>query len=415
MKKTKKSVTIDSAIPETAPPTIPRASFPIIGIGASAGGLEAFELFFKTMPTDSGMAFVLVPHLDPGHASMLSEILQRNTTMPVHEAQDQIQIQPNHVYIIPPGKDMAIFHGALNLSIPELARGLRLPIDSFFRSLAEDQGERAICVILSGSGSDGTLGLRAIHGAGGVVFVQEPSTAKYDGMPSSAVMSGLATYVLPVEKIAEQLVAYVRTIVDTGIPPAPPVPDALSAMRRIMMLLRTKTGNDFSLYKQSTILRRIERRMVVHNVKDMEMYARYLHENPGEVHILFKELLINVTSFFRDKEAYGALKEALPRIFKDKPENHIFRIWVPGCASGEEAYSLVMLFHEYMDQIKQDFRLQVYATDLDDDAIARKLGLSRNTVRNHGAALYRKLGIHKRTEAVVWGRENGFPYQVGSL
>jgi len=347
-----------------------KASFPIIGIGASAGGLEAFELFFKTMPAESGMAFVLVPHLDPGHASMLSEILQRITTMPVHEAQDQIPIQPNHVYIIPPGKDMSIFHGALNLSVPELARGLRLPIDSFFRSLAEDQGERAICVILSGSGSDGTLGLRAIHGAGGVVFVQEPATAKYEGMPTSAVMSGLATYVLPVEKITGQLVAYVKTIIDTGIPPAPPVPNALSAMRRIMMLLRTKTGNDFSQYKQSTILRRIERRMVVHNVKDMETYARFLQENPAEVHILFKELLINVTSFFRDKEAFEALnKEAIPRIFKDKPENYIFRIWVPGCASGEEAYSIAMLFSEYMDEIKQEFKIQIYATDIDDDSI----------------------------------------------
>jgi two-component system CheB/CheR fusion protein len=224
---------------------VPDVNFPIIGIGASAGGLEAFELFFKTMPAESGMAFVLVPHLDPGHASMLSEILQRNTIMPVHEAEDQTKIQPNHVYIIPPGKDMAIFHSALHLSIPEQVRGLRLPIDAFFRSLAEDQGERAICVILSGSGSDGTLGLRAIHGVGGVSFVQEPTTAKYDGMPSSAVQSGLATYVMPVEKITEQLVAYVKTIANTGIPPALPVPAALSAMRRIAILLRTKTGNDF--------------------------------------------------------------------------------------------------------------------------------------------------------------------------
>jgi two-component system CheB/CheR fusion protein len=200
MRKTKKAVVSD---PERTTPTAPAAtgpSFPIIGIGASAGGLEAFELFFKTMPAGSGMAFVLVSHLDPGHASMLSEILQRITTMPVHEAEDQMQIQPNHVYIIPPAKDMAIFHSALHLSVPEQARGLRLPIDSFFRSLAEDQGERAICVILSGTGSDGTLGLRAIHGAGGVSFVQEPTTAKYDGMPSSAVQSGLATYVMPVEK-----------------------------------------------------------------------------------------------------------------------------------------------------------------------------------------------------------------------
>ncbi|MDO9550089.1 MAG: chemotaxis protein CheB [Methanoregula sp.] len=346
-------------------------NFPIIGIGASAGGLEAFELFFKTMPAKSGMAFVLVPHLDPGHASMLSEILQRNTTMPVHEAEDQITIEANHVYIIPPGKEMAIFHGTINLSVPEQARGLRLPIDAFFRSLAEDQGERAICVILSGSGSDGTLGLRAIHGVGGVSFVQEPTSAKYDGMPSSAVQSGLATYVLPVDKIPEQLVTYVRTIADTGVPPLPRAPAALSAMRRIMMLLRSKTGNDFSQYKQSTINRRIERRMVVHNLKNLDAYARYLTENSVEVHTLFKELLINVTSFFRDKEAFEALNtEALPRLFENKEENSVFRIWVPGCASGEEAYSLAMLFCEYMELIKREFRIQIYATDIDDDAIA---------------------------------------------
>jgi two-component system CheB/CheR fusion protein len=350
-------------------------SFPIIGIGASAGGLEAFELFFKTIPVDSGMAFVLVPHLDPSHASMLSEILQRNTTMPVHEAQDQITIEANHVYIIPPGRDMAIFNGTLHLSVPEQARGLRLPIDSFFRSLAEDQGERAICVILSGSGSDGTLGLRAIHEAGGVSFVQEPSTAKYDGMPTSAVQSGLVTYVLPVDKITGQLVTYVKTIADTKVHPQIPVPAASSAMNRIMMLLRSKTGNDFSQYKQSTIRRRVERRMGVHNLNDMDTYARYLQENPGEVNILFKELLINVTSFFRDKEAFLALnKEALPRLFENKPENHIFRVWVPGCASGEEVYSLAILFREYMDEIKQEFKIQIYATDIDDDAIATARG-----------------------------------------
>ncbi|MCX6701400.1 MAG: PAS domain-containing protein, partial [Methanomicrobiales archaeon] len=349
----------------------PESSFPIIGIGASAGGLEAFELFFKTMPVNSGMAFVLVPHLDPGHASMLSDILQRNTTMLVHEAVDQTKVQPNHVYIIPPAKDMAIFHGALHLSIPEQARGLRLPIDSFFRSLAEDQGERSICVILSGSGSDGTLGLRAIHGAGGVSFVQEPSTAKYDGMPTSAVQSGLATYVMPVDKITEQLVIYVKTITDTGVPPAPPVPTALSAMRRIMMLLRSKTGNDFSQYKQSTIRRRIDRRMVVHNLTEMDAYARYLQENPAEVNTLFKELLINVTSFFRDKEAFDALdKKVILQLFENKPEHYIFRVWVPGCASGEEAYSIAMLFREHMDGIKQEWKVQIYATDIDEDAIA---------------------------------------------
>jgi len=346
-------------------------TFPIIGIGASAGGLEAFELFFKTIPADSGMAFVLISHLDPGHESMLSDILQRITAMPVHEAQDQITIEANHVYTIPPNKDMAIFHGVLHLSVPEQTRGMRLPIDSFFRSLADDQGERSICVIFSGSGSDGTLGLRAIHGAGGASFVQEPTTAKYDGMPSSAVQSGLATYVLPVDKIAEQLVTYVKTIADTGLPPAPPVPASLSSMKHILMLLRTKTGNDFSQYKQSTIRRRIERRMGMHTLKDMDAYARYLRENPAEVQILFKELLINVTSFFRDPEAFASLtKEVLPRLFENKPENYVFRIWVPGCASGEEVYSLAILFREYMDEIKQDFKLQIYATDIDGEAIA---------------------------------------------
>ncbi|MEI7433218.1 MAG: chemotaxis protein CheB [Methanomicrobiales archaeon] len=345
--------------------------FPIIGIGASAGGLEAFELFFKTIPADSGMAFMLVPHLDPGHASMLSEILQRITTMPVHEAEDQALIQVDHVYIIPPNKDMSIFHGTIHLSVPEQARGLRLPIDFFIRSLAEDQGERAICVILSGNGSDGTLGLRAVHGAGGVSFVQEPSTAKYDGMPTSAVQSGLATYVLPVEKIADQLVTYVKTIVLTGVPLALPNPAATGAMTRILMLLRSRTGNDFSQYKKSTITRRIERRMVVHAIRDMDAYARYLRENPAEVQVLFKELLINVTSFFRDTEAFAALKrEVLTRMFDDKPENYIFRVWVPGCASGEEAYSLAILFREYMDEINLDFKFQIYATDIDDDAIA---------------------------------------------
>ena len=206
----------------------PEGSFPTIGMGASAGGLEAFEQFFRLVPREVGMAFVLVPHLDPGHASMLTEILQRITAMPVVEAKDQLVVEPNHVYVIPPNREMTIFHGAIQLSVPEAARGQRMPIDSFLRSLAEDQGEKAICVILSGTGTDGTLGLRAIHGAGGVSFVQEPATAKYDGMPSSAVQSGLATYVLPVEKMPDELMSYVRTA-QKKISPAPVTPAAENA------------------------------------------------------------------------------------------------------------------------------------------------------------------------------------------
>jgi two-component system, chemotaxis family, CheB/CheR fusion protein len=346
-------------------------SFPIIGIGASAGGLEAFEQFFRFMPPDSGMAFVLVPHLDPGHASMLTEILQRITSMPVEEAQDQTPVAPNHVYVIPPNRDMTIFHGAIQLSVPEVPRGQRMLIDSFFRSLAEDQGERAICVVLSGSGTDGTLGIRAIHGAGGVSFVQDPTTAKYDGMPGSAAHSGLATYVLPVEKMPEQLTIYVKTLFKKAIKPEPYSPPITNALNKIVAVLRSRTGHDFSLYKQNTIRRRIERRMTVHGIDDTNVYARYLQEHAEEVSLLFKELLINVTSFFREPEAFATLKaDILSKLFDHKPEHYVFRVWVPGCATGEEAYSIAMTFREYMDDSKQEFKVQIYSTDIDDDAIA---------------------------------------------
>lgn len=306
------------------------AGFPVIGMGASAGGLEAFEQFFSNLPADSGMAFVLVPHLDPGHASMLTEILQRTTTMPVAEAKDQMAVEPDHVYVIPPNRDMTIFHGTLQLSVPETPRGQRMAIDFFLRSLAEEQGEKAIGVILSGTGTDGTLGLRAIQGAGGVTFVQEPSNAKYDGMPLSAVQNGLATYVLPVDRMPDQLRSYVRTLFAGRVKPAPLAEAAApGALKKIMLLIRTRTGHDFSLYKLSTIRRRIDRRMAAHSIEEMDDYARYLKEHPDETLILFKELLINVTSFFRDTEAFAALKkEVLPRLFENKPEDYVFRVWV---------------------------------------------------------------------------------------
>ena len=340
------------------------AVFPIVGIGASAGGLEALGQFFHHMPTDSGMAFVLVQHLDPSHASLLSEILQRTTTMPVVEALDQMKVEPNCVYIIPPNRDMAIFHGKLQLSVPDAPRGQRMPIDAFLRSLAEDQQERAIGIILSGSGTDGTQGLRAILGAGGVTLVQEPSTAKYDGMPSSAIQAGYATHILPVDKMSGALATGSRS-------ETPATPKVLSGISRILMQLRTVTGHDFSLYKKSTISRRIERRMLLNSIEDTDIYARYLKENPSEVHLLFKELLINVTRFFRDEKAFVALqRDILPLLCKDKPDDYSFRVWVAGCASGEEAYSIAILLRELMDGTQQEFKVQIYATDLDDDAIA---------------------------------------------
>jgi two-component system CheB/CheR fusion protein len=317
------------------------------------------------------MAFILVSHLDPSHASMLGEILQRITTIPVIEAGNHMMVEPDHVYLIPPNREMTIFHGVLQLSVPNQARGMRMPIDTFLRSLAEDVGEKAIAVILSGSGSDGTLGLRAVQGAGGVSFVQDPATAKYDGMPTSAIHSGLATYVLPVGEMYRELAAYARNYLIRKIPLPLPALEGKQPFTKILMLLRSKTGHDFSLYKQNTIRRRIERRMGMHNLDDVDAYTRYLSENPPEVHLLFKELLINVTSFFRDPEAFEFLKtDIIPSLLENKPEDHVFRVWVAGCATGEEAYSIAMTFRECMDAARHPFRVQIYSTDIDEDAIA---------------------------------------------
>ena len=368
--KSKKTNKPDSApVPVATETPNADAGFNIVGIGASAGGLEAFEQFFRTIPPDSGMAFVLASHLDPDHDSLLTEILQRATTMPVVEAQDQMKVEPNRVYVLPPNREMAIFHGALQLNEPDMPRGQRMVIDSFLRSLAEDQGEKAIGIILSGTGTDGTLGLRAIQGAGGITLVQEPATAKYDGMPVSAIHAGYATYTLPVEKMPEQLLNIKRNLF--VVREAQPTPSDENGTSRILMQLRSGTGHDFSQYKKSTIGRRIERRMSQHNIENTGIYARYLKEHPPEVQLLFKELLINVTSFFRDPEAFIALKDdILPLLLKDKPENYVFRVWVAGCATGEEAYSIAMLLRELMDERHLDFKTQIYSTDLDDDAIA---------------------------------------------
>ena len=369
IKKTKSRVPAKSSAQESSQ-AAPIPHFPIVGIGASAGGLEAFEQFFRHVPADTGMAFVLVSHLDPDHASMLTEILQRTTSMPVVEALDQVKVLPNCVYAIPPNRDMSIFHGELQLSTPDMPRGQRMVIDAFLRSLAEDQGETAIGIILSGTGTDGTLGLRAIQGAGGISLVQEPATAKYDGMPCSAIQAGYATYVLPVDKMPERLLNNSRNF-DVPQEKNQPAPSVAGGMNRILMLLRSGTGHDFSLYKKSTIGRRIERRMSQHNIESLEIYARYLKEHPPEVHLLFKELLINVTSFFRDTEAFITLKhDILPMLLKDKPEGYVFRVWVAGCASGEEAYSIAMLLRELMDETQREFKTQIYSTDLDEDAIA---------------------------------------------
>ena len=359
----------DASAPVAAPLPVPR-DFPVVGMGASAGGLEAFEQFFRLMPSDSGMAFVLVSHLDPEHESLLTEILQRSTAMPAVQATDGLIVEPDHVYVIPPNRDMTFARGALQLTAPEGPRGQRMPIDLFLRSLADERGDRSLGVILSGTGSDGTLGLRAVLGAGGVSFVQDPVTAKYDGMPQSAIRSGVATYVLSAEAIPERLASHVRAASELGSRPAV-VTAAPSSLGAILAVLRTRTGHDFSLYKESTIRRRVERRMAMHGLDEVSVYERYLRENVQEAQVLFKEMLINVTSFFRDAEAFEAIKQdALKLIFESQPGLVLLRGWVPGCATGEEAYSIAMLIREFLDESRLECKVQIYGTDLDDDAIA---------------------------------------------
>jgi two-component system CheB/CheR fusion protein len=313
---------------------------------------------------------VLVPHLDPDHPSILTEILQRSTRMAVVEADDKMPVLPDRVHVIPPNRDMVLQRGALQLSLPTEPRGQRLPIDALFRSLAEDQGDNAAGIILSGSGTDGTLGLRAIHGAGGLCLVQEPSGAKYDGMPASAIQAGHFSQVLAVDKMPQALLL---GLPGRGHQPATALPDPgqASGLNRVLALLRSSTGHDFSQYKKSTIGRRVERRMTLHGITDPADYARHLRLHPDELQTLFRELLINVTSFFRDPQAFAALKtEVLPTLLAGRPDNAVLRIWVAGCATGEEAYSLAILLHEWMDENHQDLKIQFYATDLDDDAIA---------------------------------------------
>jgi two-component system CheB/CheR fusion protein len=350
------------------------ASFPIVGIGASAGGLAAFEAFFSGMPAvgDPGMAFVLVQHLAPDHKSILSDLIRRCTRMQVFEVEDGMVVQTNCIYIIPPNRDMAFLNGTLQLLEPAAPRGQRLPIDFFFRSLAQDQSQRAIGVVLSGTGSDGTQGVRAIKGEGGMVMAQNPESTEFDGMPRSAISTGLVDYELPPAEMPARLIAYVRhAFGQTRVPVAVDTPKTESALKKIFVLLRAQTGHDFSQYKPSTINRRVERRMAVHQIDALESYVRFLQQTPTEVEALFRDLLIGVTNFFRDPDAFKVLEEQIiPKLFEDKPAGSAVRVWCTGCSTGEEAYSIAILLQERMESLKQNFTVQLFATDIDSRAIA---------------------------------------------
>jgi len=344
--------------------------FPIVGIGASAGGLEALQLFLENVPAGSGMAFVIVQHLDPTHKGMMAELLQRTTAMKVIQVKDRTRVQPNCVYLIPPNKDMSILRGILHLLDPVTPRGLRLPIDFFFRSLADDAEERSIGVILSGMGSDGTMGLKAIKGKAGVVFVQEPTSAKFDSMPRSVIDAGLADVIAPVETLPGKIIAYFQHVPFMAKAGLAQEDKAQSALEKVVILLRAQTGHDFSLYKKSTVYRRIERRMGIHQIDKIATYVRFLQENPQELELLFKDLLIGVTSFFRDQAAWEQLKSEIPALLAGHAPGQALRAWVPGCATGEEAYSLAIVFKEALEQLKppKNVTLQIFATDLDRDA-----------------------------------------------
>lgn len=348
--------------------------FPVVGLGASAGGLEALEKFFTNLPPAPGMAFVVITHMDPHRKSLMSELLSKYTQMRVMQAVDGLSLSPDTVYVIPPNKDLTIAGGVLHTQEPSSYRGIRQPIDRFFRSLAEDQMENAVCIILSGTGSDGTLGLKAVKGAGGIAIVQEESSAKYDGMPRSAIATGMIDFVLPVEKIPERLMEYVnrsgriRSVVsdeESGM-------TGKDALQNILHLMRQRTAHNFFHYKQNTIVRRIEKRILVNNIDSPEAYYEYLKDNLQETNLLLKDLLIGVTSFFRDPEAFTWIRDkVIPEIFKNKQAEESVRIWSAGCSSGEEAYSLAILIADYLRQSKRSYTVQIFATDVDKDAIER--------------------------------------------
>ena len=364
---------VNDALSPKAPAPSPAPSPPslnnlIVGIGASAGGLEAMEDFFRHMSPNSGMVFVVVSHQHAGHVSLLPNLLSKCTAMPVVEVTDGMEVEPNRVYLAPGGSNLAILHGTLHLMEPDSKKRVPLPIDYFFRSLAEDRKQGAVGIILSGTGTDGTVGLRAIKDESGMTIAQDPQTAKYQGMPRSAMTAGVVDVILPPDQMPESLRGYALSLTKQAA--LLPEPDASQTLHKIFILLRDRTGNDFSLYKANTIQRRIERRMKVHQIENPRQYLRFMQANPSEIDALFQELLIGVTSFFRDPHALEILvQKGLPSLVEGKPEGATLRLWVAGCSTGEEAYSLAILLKEYLTQKKLRFTVQIFASDLDIRAI----------------------------------------------
>ena len=346
----------------------------IVGLGASAGGLTPLEEFLAHVPAASGLAYVVVQHMDPTHKAMLSELLQRATAMPVREATESLRVEPDCVYVIPPNAELSVIRGALHLTDLKQPRGMRLPVDVFFSSLARDQGERAIGVVLSGMGSDGTLGLQSIKTQGGLTLAQQPDSAQFDSMPRSALAAGCVDIVAPPAELPARILSVVASAPSTSMQPSDGADHSSTALSTILALLHQRTKHDLTLYKPSTVVRRIERRMAVHGLDTMAAYEAVLRQNPQEIDLLFKELLIGVTAFFRDADVWQELKEtALPALLARRAADNLrLRAWVVGCSTGEEAYSLAIVFREVIESMPEHnaCSLQIFATDLNADAIA---------------------------------------------
>ena len=346
----------------------------VVALGASAGGLEAIEAFLRNVPPASGAAFVVIQHLDPTREGALPALLARTTQMPVLQVENGMQVEADHVYVIPPNKELSLVRGALRVTAPGPPRGLRLPIDVFLRSLADDRGPEGAAVILSGMGTDGTLGLKAVKEAGGLVLVQDPSSAQFDSMPRSAIKTRLVDAVAPPQDLPARLFAALGQPRESVQPDAELVPRHGSTVERILVVLRTRLGRDFSQYKRSTMERRIARRMALQQLSKPEDYLRYLQANSQEQDLLFHELLIGVTSFFRDRPVWDTLRNvAIPGLLAQHPKGGQLRAWIPACSTGEEAYSLAIVFREAVEklQTRASYSLQIFATDLDPHAIAQ--------------------------------------------
>ncbi len=352
---------------------------PLVGLGGSAGSIQALQKFFTAMPPKSGMAFVVVVHLSPDFESSLPELLGRVTTMPVVAAEDGMPVEPDRVYVIPPGKHLSSVDGHLGLADLQPEKGSRVAVDLFFRSLADTHGPHAAAVVLSGADSDGAIGIKRIKERGGLTIAQDPCEAEHHSMPQAAIATGMVDWILGVEQMPQQLLDYQAREKRLQLPPedgpqpasAPPVTvdESEAALRDILAYLRARTGRDFSYYKRATIVRRISRRLQINAVDDLPTYLAFLRTHPGESGALLQDLLISVTNFFRDREAFEALEALIPELFKGKDANDCVRVWVPACATGEESYSLAMLLLEHARTLDGPPMLQVFGCDLDEDAI----------------------------------------------